>query len=84
VQTGLRPHRLRELRRRCRGRRQARRASALGYCWTGRLRPPQTSFLPRLTCHPHLLRRRLPGFAGQRPGEGKLYNHVLMVLLHHV
>jgi hypothetical protein len=82
--TGLRPHRLRELRRRCRGGWQARRTSALGYCWPGRLRPPQTSILPRLTCHPHLLRCRLAGFVGQRPGEGKPPAHVLMVPLHHV
>jgi hypothetical protein len=82
--TGLRPYRLRELCRRCRGGRQARRTSALGYCWPGRLRSPQTSILPRLTCHPHLLRRRLAGFIGQRPGEGISPAHVLPVLRRHV
>jgi hypothetical protein len=68
---GLRPHRLRELRGRCRGRWKTRRACPLGYGWSGRLRQTTTSIIPRLSCHPDLFRRRFPRFPRQRPREGK-------------
>ena len=57
--TGLCPNRLRELRRRCRGRRQARRAGPVGYGRPGRLRQTAPALIPRLARHPHLLRHRL-------------------------
>ncbi len=73
---GLRPHRLRELCRRCRSGREARRAGAMGYGWPRRLRPSPTPFLPGFARHPHLLRCRLAGLARQRAREGTEYAHV--------
>ena len=73
VVAGLCPHRVRELRRRRRGRWQARRVGPLGYCWPGRLRPSAPAFVPGLPCHPYLLRHRLAGLSGQRSGEGSYY-----------
>lgn len=67
---GLCAHRLRELRRGCRGRWQTRRASAMGYGGSGRLRPSPAPLLPRFPRHPHLLRRRLARLARQRTREG--------------
>lgn len=75
--TGLRPHCLRELRRRCRGGWQACRTSAVGYGWPRRLRPPQTSLIPRLPRHPHLFRCRLARLARQCAREGTMKCHVL-------
>jgi len=55
---GLRADRVRELCRRRRGGQQARGAGAVGYCWSGRLRPPAATVVPRLARHPRLLLHR--------------------------
>lgn len=60
----------------------------MGYGWPGRLRPPPTPFIPGLPRHPHLLRRRLAGFAGQRAREGRqmltCFRARNNMLIHHV
>ena len=68
--TGLCPHRLRELRRRCRGRWETCRTGLVGYGRPGRLRSPSPSLLPRFSRHFDLLCGRFSRFSRQRPGEG--------------
>lgn len=67
---GLCSYRVRELRRRCRGRRQARRVGPMGYRRPGGLRSSPTSLLPRLARYLDLLRYRLTRLARERPGKG--------------